>query len=322
MNLRHYVLRRLWQTLLTALVIVTLNFFLFRVLPGDPVRILFKDPRISAEAIAAMQADFGLDRPLLAQYGYYLLNLAQGDMGISFVYRRPVTEIIIPRLFNTLLLVGTATVLAILLGVLLGVLTAWRRRTWVDFGGLITGMTLYATPTFWLGLLLILLTVNTGVFPVAGMSRPVALYASRAAYWLDVARHMVLPVTTLTLVLFGQYLLVMRNTLVGVLTEDYVASARAKGFTERRVLWSHAVPNASLPMVTLIALHLGGVVAGSIQTETVFAWPGIGRLIYDSLSQRDYPVLQGAFLIFTFSVLLGNFAADVLYRFLDPRVKG
>lgn len=322
MNKRHYVLRRLWQTLLTVFVIVTLNFFLFRVLPGDPVRVLFKDPRIGPEAIAALRADFGLDKPMLVQYGYYLINLARGDMGVSFVYQRPVTEIILPRLANTMLLVGTATVMAILLGGLLGVLAAWRRRTWVDLGALITGMTLYATPTFWLGLLLILLTVNTGIFPVGGMSKPVELYASRAAYWLDVMRHMVLPATTLTFVLFGQYLLVMRNSMVGVLTEDYVASARAKGFRERRVLWSHAVPNAALPMVTLIALHLGGVVAGSIQTETVFAWPGIGRLIYDSLGQRDYPVLQGAFLVFTFSVLLGNFAADVLYRVLDPRVKG
>lgn len=192
----------------------------------------------------------------------------------------------------------------------------------MDVGALTTGLTLYATPTFWLGLLLVLISVRTGSLPVAGMSQPPILYPSRAAYWLDVFRHMILPGTTLALVLFGQYLLVMRNSLIGVLTEDYVGTARAKGLRERRVLWSHAMPNAALPMVTLIAMHLGGIVAGSIQTETVFAWPGIGRLIYDALGQRDYPVLQGAFLVFTLSVLLGNFTADLLYRVLDPRVKG
>ncbi len=316
---RSHFLKRLLQCLLLLYIVVSVNFLLFRVLPGDPVRLLFNDPRMTEEAREILYATFGLDKPFLTQYWLYIGNTLRGHLGTSFVYSMPVGSIVGDRLLNTVVLVGPATILAILLGGLLGVICAWKRATTTDSTILGIVLILWSTPTFWLGLLLII--AFFGILPIAGMA---AAGASTLPFFLRLKSnlaHLVLPLSTLTLALTGQYAMIMRSILIDVLTEDYITTARSRGFGEGYILQKHAVPNAMLPMTTIIAINIGLIVGGAIQTETVFSWPGIGRLMYDSIIMRDYPVLQGSFLIVGVCVILANFTADILYTYLDPRVR-
>jgi peptide/nickel transport system permease protein len=319
---RRVFFRKLFQALLTIFIILVLNYFLFRVMPGDPAAMLVRNPRMSPEAVQKVTEMFGLGKPWYEQFGIYLANLAQGNLGTSFIYKAPVGGIIMERLLATLLLTVVAEVLAILGGVLLGVVAAWKRGKKVDVAALGFALVTYAMPTFWLGILMVVFfAVTLRWFPTSGMMTP---SLSLAGFWQqvpDVLWHMVLPSVTLALVLMGEYALIMRNSLVDVLTEDYITTARAKGAPERRVLRSHALPNAMIPMVTLIALNLSFTITGALQVETVFSWPGLGRLMYDALAGRDYPLLQGIFLITAIAVVGANFLTDLTYRLLDPRVK-
>lgn len=232
-------------------------------------------------------------------------------------------DIIAQRILPTLLLVGVATVVAIVGGVLIGINSARRRGTKADVASLSFSLLTYAMPTFWLGIVLIaFFSVYLMWFPVSGMITSAANYPSYWANIVDVARHLFLPALTLSLVLLGQYVLIMRNSLLDVLTEDYIETARAKGFSEKWIVRRHALPNAMLPMVTIISMNLGFVIAGSIEIETVFSWPGLGRLMYQALMGRDYPLLQGIFLFVSIAVILANLCADILYSYLDPRVQG
>ena len=319
---RRVFFRKLFQALLTIFIILVINYFLFRVMPGDPAAMLVRNPRMSPEAVQKVSEMFGLGKPWYEQFGIYLANLAQGNLGTSFIYKAPVTGIIMERLLATLLLTVVAEVLAILGGVLLGIVAAWKRGKKVDVAALGFALVTYAMPTFWLGILMVVFfAVTLRWFPTSGMMTP---SLSLAGFWQqvpDVLWHMVLPSVTLALVLMGDYALIMRNSLVDVLTEDYITTARAKGAPERRVLRSHALPNAMIPMVTLIALNLSFTITGALQVETVFSWPGLGRLMYDALAGRDYPLLQGIFLITAIVVVGANFLTDLTYRLLDPRVK-
>lgn len=319
---RRVFFRKLFQALLTIFIILVINYFLFRVMPGDPAAMLVRNPRMSPEAVQKVSEMFGLGKPWYEQFGIYLANLAQGNLGTSFIYKAPVTGIIMERLLATLLLTVVAEVLAILGGVLLGIVAAWKRGKKVDVAALGFALVTYAMPTFWLGILMVVFfAVTLRWFPTSGMMTP---SLSLAGFWQqapDVLWHMVLPSVTLALVLMGEYALIMRNSLVDVLTEDYITTARAKGAPERRVLRSHALPNAMIPMVTLIALNLSFTITGALQVETVFSWPGLGRLMYDALAGRDYPLLQGIFLITAIVVVGANFLTDLTYRLLDPRVK-
>lgn len=330
-----YLLRKILFAIVTLAVVIVFNFFLFRILPGDPVRLLFRNPRLTREAQEIIRVQFGLDKPvwldterlrtgdligaLDSQFSAYIYNLFQGNLGVSFATRQDVGELLSERVWRTVLLVFSGELIAIVLGVMIGLLAAWKRGTKIDSAALFIGLLTWALPTFFLGIILLILA--RGILPTGGMVTPGLAQQGTLAYWADVGRHLILPSLTLAVVSASGYMLIMRSSVVEVLSEAYILTAKAKGLSNTRILFSHALKNAMLPMITIIALTLGYVVGGAIQVETVFSWPGIGRLIYDSVAKQDYPVLQGAFLLLAVSVILANLMADILYSVFDPRVK-
>jgi peptide/nickel transport system permease protein len=319
---RDAFLRKLLGAALTVLGVLVINYFLFRVMPGDPVAMLVRNPKMTPEALARVRASLGLDRPWYEQFWSYLAGLGRFDLGDSFIFKKPVLSIIGERVLPTLLLTLVAEALAIAGGILVGVVSAWKRGTKVDVLGLGFTLVAYSMPTFWLGILLVALFAGKlHLFPVSGMVSPALVFAPAAARVGDALAHLVLPAVTLALVLMGEYALIMRNSMIDVLTEDYIVTARAKGLSERDILRRHAMPNAMIPMATIIAMSLGFAITGALQVETVFSWPGLGRLMYEALKGRDYPLLQGIFLVTSVCVVGANFVADILYRYIDPRVK-
>jgi peptide/nickel transport system permease protein len=319
-----YLVRKVVQALLTIFAIVILNFVLFRAMPGSPDRVLLRSPVITAEAKAAARARWGLDKPLFPdQLFAYVDSTFSGDLGYSFKFRgKPVTEVIGSRFWPTVILIGLGELIAIVVGLLLGAYAGWRRGTWFDRLGNGLGLVLYSMPYFVIGMpLIIIFAAGLGWFPTSGMFKPGASFDSGLAQLLDFGRHLVLPLATVSLGLIGGYSILMRSSIIETRAEDYVTTARAKGLADGRILRHHAFPNAMLPMVTIIAINLGYVVGGAITAEVVFNWPGIGTLTVDALSARDYPVLQGIFLLLSVFVVVANLVADVVYGFLDPRVR-
>ena len=298
------------------------NFALPRVAPGDPVDYLLPPQTagdVSPEQRQEALSNFGLDEPLPVQLQQYFVNLAQGDLGLSVRYARPVAEVLGERVGWTALLVGGALVLSTLFGVLLGFASAWRRGSATDTGTLTAVMVIDAMPPFFTGLLMIFVfSVQLDLLPVFG-ALP-ATGATGVAFAGDVLERLVLPLATLTLGYLGTVYLVARASLIGELQEDYVLMARAKGLDERGVR-RHAQRNALIPVTTVTLVGLGTLVGGAAVVETVFSYPGLGLLIYDAVLTRDYPLLQGAFLLLAAGVLLANFIADLLYPLLDPRVR-
>ncbi|MDW7740534.1 MAG: ABC transporter permease [Bacillota bacterium] len=320
--MRGYLLKKFVQALITVFIVIIMNFFLFRIMPGDPIRVLIRNPRISSEALERVREQFGLNENRLVQFWIYLRDLFSGDLGVSFNYRQPVLDVIMERVPATLLLIGTATVLSIIIGVILGVILAWKRGTRLDITGLSISLILYSMPTFWVAIIMVMIfAVYWQIFPLGGMGMPGVFHTTLWSELLSRLRYLFLPTVTFALILIGEYVLIMRSSLLEVMREDYMLTARAKGVSNRNLLRKHALPNAMLPVVTLIAINLGFIVGGAIQIETVFSWPGLGRLMYSALTNRDYPVLQGLFLFVTVAVVGANFCADILYRYLDPRVK-
>jgi peptide/nickel transport system permease protein len=305
----------------TLYVTVSVNFLLFHVLPGSPVQLLARSGHFDPAARAQLVRLFGLNHSLLDQYWIYLRNMVHGDLGFSYVYHEPVTTVLGSAIGNTVLLVGSATVIIVLVGVWLGVLAASRAHSVTDASVTITSLGLWSMPDFFTGMILIFIFgVWTHALPVSGIETP-GLVTGLWGHWIDIGRHLILPAMTLVLVNAAEFSLISRNTLVDVMVEDYVVTARAKGISRRAVIWRHAFRNALLPIVTATALYVGMILGGAIQVETVFSWPGLGLLIYNSVIQRDYPVLEGCFLLFAIAVIATNFAADLLYRVLDPRVR-
>jgi peptide/nickel transport system permease protein len=317
-----YLVRKLLQLVGLLFAVVVFNFILFRVLPGDPIRLYARSGRLTPDVIEQLRAVFGLDKPLWQQFLIYLKALLHGDLGFSYTYRRPVADIVGERMVNTLLLLSFATVLVVLLGIAFGVWAAARRGSGFDSSTVITSLVLWSMPTFWTGMLLLFaFGVWFHVLPTTGISTPLATYSTPLGPALDVGKHLILPTITLALVDIGQFVLITRSSLVDVLTEDFITTAKAKGMTKRRIVWGHAVRNAMLPVLTATALYVGLVVGGAIQVETVFSWPGMGELTYEAVLRRDYPVLEACFLLFAFTVIFANFLSDLLYRRLDPRVR-
>jgi peptide/nickel transport system permease protein len=314
-----YVIRKVAGLIVTIFLVLTFNFYLFRVVPGNPVNLLFRGAGLSDAAVRNLNAQFGLDQPLWAQYVIYLKNTVSGNFGLSFQTRAPVIDELVPALINTAILLSVASVISIVAGIVIGMLTAWRRGSKLDVSASATVLVLYSMPTFWLGLVLLFAGVVYFKLPVAGMTSITGV-SGTFAQLQDLALHMALPVLTLVLGLTGQYVLVMKGALLDVFTEDYMITAKAKGISNRKLLWDHGFRNAVLPMVALVALNLGLSIGGAVQTETIFSWPGMGLLIYRAILARDYPVLQGAFLVVTVAVIAANFVADMLYPLLDPRV--
>ena len=305
--------------------VLVLNFFLFRVLPGDPARTLGRGRFRTEEQLEEFSATYGLNQSLPQQFLTYLKNLAQGDLGVSLRYRVPVSDLIVDRLWPTLLLVGVGTQLAAAIGIYLGVVAAWNRGRAVDRSITSGTLTLYSMPEWWLGLLLIA-TFAVGIGPIPGIFPTGGLHSidadpSTVGYVLDTAWHLVLPVLTITLVYLADFALIMRSSLLDEIGEDYLVTARAKGLRDVEVRRHHAVRNALLPTTTLIALSIGFVVSGAITVETVFSIPGLGLLATEALTIPDYWVLQGTFLVTTAAVIVANLAANLIYGLLDPRVR-
>lgn len=313
-----FALKRALRGLLTLWFAVTVTFFLLRLLPGDPASAVM-DPTMTAELRDDLLRDYGLDRPLPVQYWNYLVQLAQGNLGISFRQNQPVLDILLERLPWTLILTGSALLLTVVLGIPLGVLAATRAGGFVDrviqIGG-ITGQSLFV-PSIGV-LLLYTFGVVLGWLPIGGaIDDDVTGLAATAS----MLRHLVLPCLSLVLIQLGAYVLTLRTTLIEALGEDYCALARAKGMPNRRVVWKHALRNALLPTTTLVGLQLGFLVGGAVLTETIYAYPGVGRAIYEAVGQLDFPVLQGAFVMLAFAVIAANLFTDLAYGLLDPRVR-
>ncbi|WP_433413149.1 ABC transporter permease [Microtetraspora malaysiensis] len=312
------VLRRTAVALITIFCAISLNFLLFRVVPGDAVSNLARVPNSTVAQQQALRHEFGLDRSIGVQYVAYLRELAHGNLGRSFANGQPVSKNLGEALGNTLPMVLLGTVVAILAGIATGVLGAVRRGTRTDRALTVSSLTVYALPAQWVGLLLLFLL--GGVFPSGGRVDEFLIEPSPWQHTVDVLWHMTLPSLVVGLTLFGQYTLLTRTAMLETLAEDYVLTARAKGLSTPRIVRHHALRNAMLPISTLIALSLGSVVGGVVLIETVFSWPGIGRAIYSAVTSRDYPMLQGAFLVLTVVVVVCNYVSDLIYLRLDPRI--
>jgi peptide/nickel transport system permease protein len=320
-----YLLRRLGTATFTIVLIVVVNFILFRAMPGSPERVILRGtPNVTAAQLEAARERWGLDDPVFPdQFVSYLGATFQGDLGYSFVARgQTVTDVLGQRIWPTIILFGLGEILAIVIGLALGAYSGWRRGGPVDYLGNGLSLILYSTPYFLLGMAFLLIFA-TGLrwFPTFGMMDAGATYAGIGDRLIDFLAHLALPLATVSLGLVGQYAIVMRSSIIETLSEDYVTTARGMGLTEERILEHHALPNALLPTVSLIAINLGYVVAGAITVEVVFNWPGLGTLTVEALTARDYPVLQGVFLLLSVSVVLANLAADLVYGILDPRVR-
>ncbi|HEX4470832.1 MAG TPA: ABC transporter permease [Nocardioides sp.] len=314
-----YLLKRTAFMVVTIYVVITLNFFMFRILPGSAVTNLARVPQSTPALRHHLTEEFGLNESPWQQYVLYLRELAHGNLGISFANQQPVWANLKSALGNTLPVVTIATVLSLLLGVATGVLSAWRRGSKLDQISTNASIVLYSLPTQWIAL--VLLIALSKYLPTAGTSDPFAL--GHVAFWphlVDQLRHMVLPALTLVLTLYGGNTLIVRSALLETLGEDYMLTARAKGVGKRRMMRSHALRNAMLPITTLVTLSFGTIVAGAILMEVVFSWPGLGSALYQAVQERDYPMLQGGFLLVTISVIVCNFIADLLYFALDPRI--
>lgn len=317
----HFILAKAGGAAISMILVVVVGFFAFRILPGDPVRMLAQDRRTTPEQLAALRAEHGLDAPLFEQFILYVKGLVTGDLGSSLVLKQDVTQLIAERFWPTILLTGTASLIAIVVGLAIGQRAAWRRGTAFDNANMGIALTLWSVPTFWLGLILIMVFGGMlGWFPTGGMTTP----GSRLTgidHALDVAHHLVLPALAMGAVSYAHYLLVMRASLLEELPKDYLLTARAKGLREDLVRKRHAVPNALLPTITVIFMTVGGLIGGAVTVETVFSWPGLGYLTFQALSSSDFPLLQGTFVVFSGVVILMNFLADIAYRIIDPRLR-
>jgi peptide/nickel transport system permease protein len=323
MGFLRVLLGRVVQGLLLVLAVVVLNFVLVHAAPGDPVEtIAGASGGMSPELMAELRSQYGLDRSLPVQLGVYLKRVASGDLGYSYFFNLPVTQMILERLPATLLLVLCSVLLAFLVGTLLGVLSARKPNGWLSQGITVLSMVGFAAPVFWTGMMLVLVFAAWWpILPVSGMRSADSSGAGGLADVLDVLHHLVLPAFTLAIVYLAQYSRLSRSSMLDVLSADYIRTARAKGLAESLVLYKHALRNALLPVITMLGLQFGNVLAGAVIVETVFNWPGLGRLAFDSVLRRDYPTILGVLLFSAIVVVVMNILTDLAYRLIDPRIK-
>jgi peptide/nickel transport system permease protein len=325
-DLAHYLGRKVAAAIVSFAMLLVLGFIIFSLIPSDPVEALTRGHPTSAKQIAFLVKQLGLNQPVLERFGHFVLNTLQGHLGYSWQFETPVATLILQRLWPTLLLMGSSTIVSILIGMWLGIRSGWQPGKLLDRVSTGTAITFWSVPTYWLGILLLVL-FSTGIgiipplFPAGGMSTPGTAGGLAPAHILDVARHLVLPCLTLVLVVFAQYQMIMRSSMIDELGNPYLLTARAKGLRDAEVRQKHAVPNALLPSVTLIFLQVGTMISGAITVETVYSWPGLGYLTFQALQIPDLPLLEGTFIIFSASVIVFNLLADLVYRYLDPRVR-
>jgi len=304
------------------LAVIVMCFSLVHLAPGDAALVIAGESGAGdPELIEQIREDLGLDDPYLVQLSRYVGDVASGDFGTSYRFNEPVTSLIGDRIWPTILLVTTALLFAIVIGVLVGIFTARRPESPVSHGVTVFSLVGYSMPVFWTGYLLIIaFASNVRWFPVAGM-RDVRFEGNRFEEWLDIAHHLVLPALTLGLIYLAQYSRLSRASMLEVLQSDYVRTARAKGLAERKVVYKHALRNAVIPVITIAGLQFGALLSGALLVETVFNWPGLGRLAADSVFQRDAPVLLGVLICSAVLVVVINILTDVVYRMIDPRIR-
>jgi peptide/nickel transport system permease protein len=317
-----FVLAKLAGAAATLAFVLVFNFFLFRVVNDDPTAKLFRGRNLSQEQLAQRRAEFNLDGSRLEQFRAYIGQTLRGNLGDSFLSGRPVSTEIREALWPTVFLVGTATLLATIIGIVVGTYAGWRRRSKVDLTSTSTSLILYSIPEFFLGMVLLwLFAVKWPWFPTGGFEDAGSTATGLAAL-LDQAHHMALPAITLMLAYVGEYMIVMRSSILDTVNEEYVQLARAKGLRESQVRRHHAVPNALLPVVSLSALNFGFVLSGAIAVEAIYSWPGIGQATLEAIRGPDFPMLQGLFLLSSAAVIAFNLLADLAVGWLDPRVGG
>ena len=317
-----YIIRRLFQAVPIVLAIIVLNFFLLNMAEGDAVDVLAGEAgSATPEYMAELRAKFGLDQPLPVQLLVYLKNIISLDLGYSFRHDMPVSVLIVDRFWPTLLLMVSTIILAVLFGILLGLLAAINLNTWKDAVISVFALITYATPLFWVGLMMIVVfSINLRWFPTSGMENIAAFYEGFDRF-VDITHHLVLPTITLSLFYLALYTRLMRASMLEQYGQDYVVTARAKGLPERRITFGHVLRNALLPVVTMAGVQVGALIGGSVIVESVFAWPGLGMLAFESLFARDLNLLLGIFLISSVLVVVVNLIVDVIYCFLDPRIE-
>lgn len=318
-----YFLKRFAHMLFVLWAVATILFFMFRTMPGTPLA-AFIDNTTTAEQQEALIRQFGLDKTLAEQYWLFLTNLVQGDLGQSFFFKKPVVEVVMEVFPNSVILTLTSLIIAYIFGIIAGAYLAWRRGSWVEGLGIPLVLTTRAAPEFWLGMVLLaFFSFHLGWFPSGGAISSGSDWSSnwQRVTSLDYLSHLALPAITLAIYLQGLPLLLMRSNMLNVLQEEFITMARMKGLSTWTIVMRHAARNALLPVATAFALGIGGAVGGNVVVETVFSWPGIGRLLVNAVAASDYPLAQGAFLMITAVLVVMNFIADVTYHLLDPRVR-
>ncbi|OEE65963.1 diguanylate cyclase [Enterovibrio norvegicus FF-33] len=311
-----FIIGRTLQSMFVLFLVSFVSYALIGLMPGDPIDLMAtSDPTMTAADVARLKALQGLDQPLIERYWHWLSAAVQGDFGYSRLYYQPAEDVLIPAVWNTVKLVGIATLLSLLIAIPVGVIAALKHRTWVDYVISFGAFVGFSTPAFWLALMLILVfSVTLGWLPAGGTGE-----AEGGGFWVEL-QHLILPVISLTVLNVASHSRYVRGTMLEVMRQDYIRTAIAKGASKTRVIFHHALRNAMIPLVTIIALDIGFLLSGALITETVFAWPGMGKLIFDAIMGNDYNLALLGLMVITFTALLGNLLADIAYAKLDPRI--
>jgi len=325
MGLKSYIVKRIIKSIVLVLFVLFLNFVIFELMPGDPMQFFVSAGRMRPEMVAEVKARFGLDQPVQVRLVKYMGNMLTWNFGYSFYTTTPVSQEILVRIPNTLLLIGLSTVFSIVIGIILGVFAAQRRGSVYDSVSVVGSLITFSLPSFWIGMILILIFhTSLGWFPGAGAwPREWAISPPQNILQVIAGRvqYLFLPLLTLTIFSYGGYVLLTRATMLEALTEDYITTAKAKGLSQRTILFKHALKNASLPLITNIALAFGYLFMGAIITEQVFTYPGLGQYLWTGITFKDYPVIQAMFYVIGLCVIIANFLADLAYGIVDPRIK-
>ena len=319
MSMHKYILRRLIDSASTLFFIIVANFFLFRLMPGDPIKLMIKSYRLTQSMIVRLNQLYGMDKPMWQQFFIYIRNMLTFDLGMSFRYHTPAAPLILDKVGNSILLLLAAITLAMSIGIVAGLIAGWFHGKPIDISLVTSSLFFYCMPTFWIAMVFAAAFVT--ILPISGMHTLTLYNASWFGRLLDLGKHLILPTMVMTILYIGEMLILARNEVSNILTQDYINTAKAKGLSPRQIIFRHVLRNASLPLVSNAGISLAFLVGGSLQAEIIFSWPGVGRLMYGAAMARDYTVLQGCFYVFSLTVLIANFLTDIAYKYLDPRVE-